>query len=135
MKEKDLMEFMTEKYPQLKPSKGKMCRYDMISEKALVELKCRYIKKDYGDSQIEKLKFDKNIELSQGMDKDFYYVVYSQFHNKVYAWNVTKLLKEDYDFGWCTKRCPATTSFENRTYIDKEVGGLRWGDAHAVWSV
>ena len=132
MRELQLKNVVKKYYPTVtEPTDtSRFCPYDLEAPKALLELKSRFIKRDYGDSQIERQKYERNLRIAEKAGKDFYYVVWSEYHQAIYFWNVTKLTNEGYDFGWMTKRCPATTDFNRREYVDKEVGGLKWGDAH-----
>ena len=134
MREMQLKNVVKKYYPTVKDPKdtSQFCPYDLEAPKALLELKSRFIKKDYGDSQIEKQKYEKNLRIAKEAGKDFYYVVWSDYHQAIYFWNVSKLTEENYDFGWMTKKCPATTDFQRREYVDKVVGGLKWGDAHRI---
>ena len=102
----------------------KFCSYDAYNGKGIIEYKCR--RKWYkGGTQLEKPKFDKNIK---DPDRDYIYIVYDGV-GRVHVWNVSKLMRNDYDFQWTTRMCPKTTDFNRNEYIEKTVGILKWDDA------
>jgi len=97
------------------------CCHDANNIKYVVELKCRTA--HYDDQFIEKNKCESNHE-----ERDFLYIVSTP--RGVYGWDITKLVNEGYDFQWETRSLPATTTFSNRQFIDKEVGYLHIDNAH-----
>ena len=94
--------------------------YDAYNDEYIVEFKTRY--KVYQDTQIEWQKVDSNIREAIRQGKKFLYVINDA--EGLYVWSITKLTKDRYDFKWHTKRCPKTTSFKNREYINKRVANL-----------
>ena len=100
--------------------------FDMETNRARIELKHRRGNRMFPDTMLEKQKFDKNID----QFREYHYVVASDAHQTVYFFNVTKLNDTKYDFNWHMKRCPATSDFGRREYVEKEVGGLKWDDAY-----
>ena len=106
------------------------CTHDVETQRALIELKHRRGSKKYPDSMIERKKFDNTMAKCEG--KEFHYIVASDAHQCVFFFNVSKLHQQGVDFGWHSKRCPKTSDFGKRVYIEKEVGGLKWDDAYHV---
>ena len=127
MNSDQVFKLLTDTHNQLENLKDtkrdKFCSYDAESDKCIVEIKAR--RKWYdGSTQIEKQKYDKNIVDG----RPFLYAVYDGV-GFVHIWNVSKLAEQGYDFNWHIRKCPATTDFSRRQYVDKEVGELRWEDA------
>lgn len=100
--------------------------YDAYNDKYLLEFKTRY--KRYPSTQIEKIKLDKNIIKANESGREFLYVVRDP--SGLYVFNISKLSKEGYQFKWITMRCPKTTSFKNREYIDKIVHNIPFSKCH-----
>ncbi len=115
MRESELLTLLNDKMGlDLESTKeDKYCSYDAYDDKYTVELKCR--RKHYSTQLIEELKLK---HLHKG--KELLYVVSTP--EGVYAFNVSKLLEADYDFGWHTRKLPATTDFGRTEWIDKKVG-------------
>jgi hypothetical protein len=125
MKEKERK--IAQKLAELYPVLGEMIEpdsqyspFDFECKLYIIEVKARDT--DYPDWLIEKIKFDKNLELSAAMNKDFLYL--TEYGGLGYIYNVNKLVENNYDFKWQTKRLPATTEFSRGNWVDKEVGFL-----------
>ena len=112
----------------LTPSLDKHCTYDAFNSDFVVEYKKRKSKYD-GTTLIEKKKLDSNCSLG----KWFVYAV--TVDTDLYLFNITKMMKDGYEFNWETRRQPATTSFENTNWIDKEVGYINFDDAAYVLDI
>ena len=128
MNEEQLHNLLTKQVSKLSDLKrttyDPYCSYDATNEKVVVEYKCR--RKYYeGSTQLEKPKFEKNLEVD---DKQYLYCVYDGV-DTVHIWNISWLVRDGYDFNWHIKMCPATTDFERNTMIEKTVGELRWDDS------
>ena len=95
----------------LKESKYEYNRYD-------VEIKHR--DKFYKDTIIEFDKFSYNILYAKMTKKFFIYVV--RINNKIYVFNITKLVQEGYNFNWIFKDMPKQTEFGHKEKIKKLVG-------------
>ena len=108
----------------LKRHSDRLSSYDAYNDKVIVEYKCRR-KYFHTSTQIEKQKFDKNTS----KDLPFLYIVFDS-RDTIHVWNVSKLKEQDYNFKWQTKRCPQTTDFDQKQYVDKVVGELEWSSAH-----
>ena len=130
MKELELKNRLKKIVDNAKDSYGQYCSFDMYTKESHLELKCRYGSRVYPDTMIERGKYDKNIALSKEHQKDFIYVVYSEPHSSIFFFNISQLTSEGYDFKWKNKRCPQTSQFEKRGYVDKEVGGVEWDKAY-----
>ncbi len=125
MKEKERK--IAQKLAELYPVLGEMIEpdsqyspFDFECKLYIIEVKARDT--DYPDWIIEKPKFDKNLHLSIVMNKDFLYL--TEFGGLGYIYNVNKLVENNYDFKWQIKRLPATTEFNRRNWVDKEIGFL-----------
>lgn len=97
------------------------CPYDAYSDHYTVELKCR--RKHYDTQMIEAQKIKC---LHKG--KELLYVVSTP--KGIYSFNVSQLIEEGYDFGWETKKLPATTDFNRKNWVDKLVGYIHVNKAH-----
>ena len=122
MIEEELLDYVNRKLElQLKDTNAdQYCPYDAYDDKYTVELKCR--RKHYDTQMIEALKLS---NLHKG--KEFMYVCSTP--KGIYAFNVSKLLKDDYDFKWETRKLPATTDFNRKTWVDKVVGYIHLDEA------
>ena len=116
MNEKKLLDYVNDKLSLcLNSTNGvdQYCPYDAYDDHYTVELKCR--RKHYPEQMIE---YHKIKHLHEG--KELLYVVSTP--QGFYAFNVSKLLEEDYTFNWETRKLPATTDFNRRQWVDKKVG-------------
>ena len=102
----------------LKESEYEYNRYDAENNKYIVEIKHR--DKFYKDTIIEFDKFSYNILYAKMTKKFFIYVV--RINNKIYVFNITKLVQEGYNFNWIFKDMPKQTEFQNNKEIKKLVG-------------
>tara|TARA_R110002012_G_scaffold138116_2_gene293308 strand:+ start:145 stop:552 length:408 start_codon:yes stop_codon:yes gene_type:complete len=102
----------------LKESKYEYNRYDAENDKYIVEIKHR--DKFYKDTIIEFDKFSYNILYAKMTKKFFIYVV--RINNKIYVFNITKLIQDGYNFNWTWKDMPKQTEFANNKEIKKLVG-------------
>ena len=99
--------------------------YDAENERYIVEVKSR--DKKYDSWIIERKKFDSNLLYSMNKNKMFVYL--TEHNGKIMTWNIHNLLNSLYDFGWTKMELPATTEFDDKEKIQKEVGYLYEVDA------
>lgn len=94
------------------------CRYDASNKNYILEIK--YMGKFYKGALIEFDKFSYNIMYSKMKNKQFIYA--ARMENKIYIFNVTKLLALNYDFDWTWRDMPLTTNFKSNKRIQKLIG-------------
>jgi len=99
--------------------------YDAENARYIVEVKSR--DKKYDSWIIERKKFDSNLLYSMNVNKMFVYL--TEHNGKIMTWNIHNLLNSLYDFGWTKMELPATTEFNDKEKIQKEVGYLYEVDA------
>ncbi len=94
------------------------CTFDGYSDEYVIEFKCR--RKHYDTQLIEHKKYTANLDQADESGKEFLYIISTP--RGVYVFNISKLKKEGYDFGWEDRRMPAKTDFGGQKYINKRVG-------------
>tara|TARA_X000001382_G_scaffold125017_1_gene110112 strand:- start:1967 stop:2617 length:651 start_codon:yes stop_codon:yes gene_type:complete len=100
--------------------------YDAEEDRYIAEIKIR--NKEYPDCLIEFDKFNNNIEYSTEVGKEFLYVVATT--SNIYVFNISKLVKNLYNFNWEWKKLPRNSEFGGYTdKIDKQVGYVKTRDA------
>ena len=99
--------------------------YDAENARYIVEVKSR--DKKYDSWIIERKKFDSNLLYSMNVNKMFVYL--TEHNGKIMTWNIHNLLNSLYDFGWTKMELPATTEFDDKEKIQKEIGYLYEVDA------
>lgn len=109
----------------LTAAKNQMSKFDASNDIFIVEFKLRKSKYD-GTTLIEKQKYNRNI--ADG--RTFVYAI--TVGDELYIFNVSRMIKENYDFKWETKMQPATTDFNRREWVEKEVGYINFNDAAYV---
>ena len=123
-KEEDLFKYLKlTVYPDLVKARGKLSRWDCYSvDKAhRIELKCR--KTHYDTLLIEKKKFDAMIKVCDKYLDIPYYICSTP--KGIYSFNLYEVYPE-----WeVNYKNPATTQFNNRSKIAKEVAYLNINDA------
>jgi len=110
---------------ELRKARDEFSPFDYESDDYLVEIKSR--RKAYDPWVIEQLKVDTNIGIAESVKKDFIYV--NAFELLIYIWNISKLIRENYDFGFEDREMPWTTDFEAVQIISKRTGYLYSKDA------
>ena len=108
------------------PAKGKYSYYDASSKKYVIEYKAR--RKYYDTTQIELDKYNRLLEEGDDSYRQVLYVVFDG-EKHMHFFNLTDLDEEGYDYKWTVKKCPATTDFNRREMIDKDVGEICWSKA------
>jgi hypothetical protein len=113
---------------ELRQARDEFSPFDYESDDYLVEIKSR--RKAYDPWIIEQLKVDTNVAIAESVKKDFIYV--NAFELLLFIWNISKLIREDYDFGFEDREMPWTTDFEAVQIISKRTGYLYSKDAIIV---
>lgn len=117
-KEKDLFEWLNQNYySTLVNSRNPIARWDCydIETRNRIELKCR--RKHYNTLLLEKAKYDALVkESNKHLDIPIYI---NSTPNGIYLFNLL-----DVELNWFTKSLPATTEFQKRMWIKKEVTEL-----------
>ena len=118
-KEKDLFEWLNQNhYNTLVNSKNPISRWDCydIETRNRIELKCR--RTHYNTLLLEKSKYDALIkESNKHLDIPIYI---NSTQNGIYLFNLLEV-----ELNWFIKSLPATTEFEKRMWIKKEVAELK----------
>ena len=94
--------------------------YDCENKQYIIEIKSR--DKHYDPWMIEKKKFVSNLKKANELDKEFLYL--TEYRTKIIIWNITNLVRVNYDFKWEKRKMPRTTEFVDTKQILKEVGYL-----------
>ena len=102
--------------------------FDYESDHYLFEIKSR--RKGYNPWIIEQLKLDTNVGIAESLKKDFIYV--NEFEGSLFIWNISKLIREDYDFGFHHRQMPWHTDFDRNQTVNKMTGYLFNKDATIV---
>jgi len=107
--------------------------YDYENASYLFEFKSR---KDSWDPWIiEQLKVDTNINIAESLKKDFIFVI--ENNGTGYIWNISKLIRNKYDFQFHQKKVPSATELTDNTHrngvmITKPVGFIYVKDSVSV---
>lgn len=128
MTEAEVAEKIMAAFPRMKElrqARDEFSPFDYESDDYLVEIKSR--RKAYDPWIIEQLKVDTNVAIAESVKKDFIYV--NAFELLLFIWNISKLIREDYDFGFEDREMPWTTDFEAVQIISKRTGYLYSKDA------
>lgn len=131
MTEAEVAEKIMATFPRMKElrqARDEFSPFDYESDDYLVEIKSR--RKAYDPWIIEQLKVDTNVAIAESVKKDFIYV--NAFELLLYIWNISKLIREEYDFGFEDREMPWTTDFEAVQIISKRTGYLYSKDAIIV---
>jgi len=131
MTEAEVAEKIMAAFPRMKElrqARDEFSPFDYESDDYLVEIKSRRMA--YDPWIIEQLKVDTNVAIAESVKKDFIYV--NAFELLLYIWNISKLIREDYDFGFEDREMPWTTDFEAVQIISKRTGYLYSKDATIV---
>ena len=118
-KEKDLFEWLNQNhYNTLVNSKNPISRWDCydIETRNRIELKCR--RKHYDTLLLEKAKYDALVsESNKHLDIPIYI---NSTPNGIYLFNLLEV-----ELNWFIKSLPATTEFQKRMWVKKEVTELK----------
>ena len=110
---------------ELREHPEQMNSFDYESDDYIVEVKIR--RKAYDPWIIEQIKLDTNIGIAESVNKDFLYV--NCFPPIIYIWNISKLVREDFDFKFEDRGMPHTTDFGGRGMVTKSTGYLYNADS------
>jgi hypothetical protein len=113
------------KMSKLIKAKDQFSYFDYENKRYLFEIKSR--RKAYDPWIIEELKVDTNIGIAESVKKDFVYV--NEFEGVLYIWNISKLIRDDYNFGFHNREMPWHTDFERTQTVNKMTGYLYNKDA------
>jgi hypothetical protein len=113
------------KMSKLIKAKDQFSYFDYENKRYLFEIKSR--RKAYDPWIIEELKVDTNIGIAESVKKDFVYV--NEFEGVLYIWNVSKLIRDNYNFGFHNREMPWHTDFERTQTVNKMTGYLYNKDA------
>ena len=128
MKESEVAEQLMVLFPKMNKlikAVDQFSYFDYENDNYLFEIKSR--RKAYDPWIIEQLKVDTNVGIAESVKKDFIYV--NEFEFSLYIWNISKLIRKNYDFGFQEREMPWHTDFKNTKSIDKMVGYLYNKDA------
>ena len=95
---------------KLLKAKDKFSPYDYENNKYLFEFKSR--NKLYDPWIIEKEKLDKNLSIADATNRDFIYV--TEYKDSLYIWNISKLVRDEYDFNFEERIAPNYTDLDDR---------------------
>lgn len=113
------------KMSKLIKAKDQFSYFDYENKRYLFEIKSR--RKAYDPWIIEELKVDTNIGIAESVKKDFVYV--NEFEGVLYIWNISKLIRDNYNFGFHNREMPWHTDFERTQTVNKMTGYLYNKDA------
>ena len=128
MKENEVAEQLMVLFPKMNKlikAVDQFSYFDYENDNYLFEIKSR--RKSYDPWIIEQLKVDTNTGIAESVKKDFIYV--NEFEFSLYIWNISKLIRKNYDFGFEKREMPWHTDFENTDSVNKKVGYLYNKDA------
>tara|TARA_R100001143_G_C3351477_1_gene129766 strand:- start:937 stop:1365 length:429 start_codon:yes stop_codon:yes gene_type:complete len=126
MTEQEIADKIMLAYPKmdkLRKAPDQFSSFDYENDRYLLEFKSRRV--FYNPWIIEQLKLDTNINIAESVKKDFLYVTESL--GTIYVWNISKLIKDGYDFEFDMRECPKCTEIpgkRNDEMILKTVGYL-----------
>ena len=123
MTQREIIQYINKMFPfmdELIESEDIFSSYDCENKDYIIEIKSR--DKHYNPWMIEKKKFDSNTERAKELDKEFIYL--TEYRTKIITWNITNLVRVNYNFKWEEIQMPRTTEFLETEPILKEVGYL-----------
>ena len=97
-----------------------MSPYDFECDYYIIEIKSR--NKRYDPWIIERIKLDANTGIAESLKKDFLYL--TEYEGNAYIWNISKLIRNDYNFNWEQRQMPWQTEFDRNQKVQKQVGYL-----------
>ena len=107
-------------------TKDKYCNFDCYDDSYVIELKCRRTHYDTQLIEYKKLIVNKNTADESG--REFLYAVSTP--EGEYIFNISKLLADDYEFGWEVRLMPSNTDFTGTYQKEKRVGYINVADAY-----
>mgnify|MGYP003135082898 FL=1 len=124
----DQLTILFPKMSKLVKANDQFSYFDYENDDYLFEIKSR--RKAYDPWIIEQLKVDTNVGIAESVKKDFIYV--NEFEFTLYIWNVSKLIRENYDFGFEKREMPWHTDFKDKDAVNKMIGYLYNKNAHIM---
>ena len=120
--ERKIIEAFSRHYPTLGDfaETHEMSPYDFECDYYIIEIKSR--NKHYDPWIIERIKVDANTNIAEGLKKDFLYL--TEYKGDAYVWNISKLIRNDYNFNWEQRQMPWQTEFDRNQKVQKQVGYL-----------
>lgn len=120
--ERKIIEAFSRHYPTLGDfaETHVMSPYDFECDYYIIEIKSR--NKRYDPWIIERIKVDANTGIAESLKKDFLYL--TEYDGNAYIWNISKLIRDDYDFKWEQRQMPWQTEFDKNQFVQKQVGYL-----------
>ena len=97
---------------------GEYSPYDCYSKDKSCEIELKFRHKHYPTLMIEKMKYDKLMTRALAHDTEAIYI--SETPDGIFAFNLSRLNEPQ----WFTKKLPATSNFDRREWIDKEVANI-----------
>ena len=115
---------------------NKMSSYDWFIEDEFqclrIEYKDRSKAKFYEDGTMIELKKIQQM-WSSHVGVSHYYCVVNE--GKMWFWKLDEIKNKEWEVEWVTMKCPTTSHFKNREYIDKKVASLPWDRAYKVYDI
>jgi hypothetical protein len=120
--ERKIIQALSRHYPTLGDfaETHEMSPYDFECDYYIIEIKSR--NKRYDPWIIERIKLDANTGIAESLKKDFLYL--TEYKGDAYIWNISKLIRNDYNFNWEQRQMPWQTEFDRNQKIQKQVGYL-----------
>ena len=107
-------------------TKDKYCSFDCYDDSYVIELKCRRTHYDTQLIEYKKLIVNKNTADESG--REFLYAVSTP--EGEYIFNISKLLADDYEFGWEVRLMPSNTDFTGTYQKETRVGYINVAEAY-----
>ena len=120
--ERKIIQALSRHYPTLGDfaETHEMSPYDFECDYYIIEIKSR--NKRYDPWIIERIKLDANTGIAESLKKDFLYL--TEYKGDAYIWNISKLIRNDYNFNWEQRQMPWQTEFDRNQKVQKQVGYL-----------
>jgi hypothetical protein len=131
MTEQEIASVIMNHYPKmskLRKATDEFSYFDYENDKYLLEFKSR--KTNYPTWIIEYKKLDRNKKLADSVNKDFVYV--TEAFGVIYIWNVSKLIRSNYNFNFEMIDAPISSELPNKKNGEmtlKQVGYLDTNDS------
>ena len=112
---------LIKKIPQFNDLKrtSEFASADCINQSSVVEMKYRSPAYNHYDEILFETDKMNRIKQTYG-SKDIWYA--NALDKGIYIWNMSDLLRNNYDFKKTTQKCKKTTNFNNRKKVRKDVG-------------
>lgn len=126
MTEEEIASAIMDTYPKmskLRKATDKFSYFDYENDNYLLEFKSR--RSNYNTWLIEYTKLDRNKKIADSVNKDFVYV--TEVFGTIYVWNVSKLIRSNYDFNFEMIDAPISSELPDRKNGEitlKQVGYL-----------